>query len=227
MFVEGYVPDSQVANVAFSPRAWVGYDTTGKEEDIANPEINLDRNSLVQFIYDAASFHDAGFEAHYLDGTPVADSDITRTITVAAMVDAGYLNMADASDTLYTIEGDSDGEVTTLSEVHIRPGIYVMQYSFEDKNGDVISKERTIVVLWELGNADLDTLLTAGDASSINNTLENRISPYESLSEAGQNLFIYRIMDADRDAILSAGDASRVNNTLENRSSMNAFYSNL
>jgi len=227
MFTTEYLPDNQIAGEIFSPRAWIGFDISDRQDDIENPEINLDRNVSVQFIYSATSFYDAGFEAYYSDGTKVNDNDVKRTITFAVMTDAGYLNIADAVNTSYEITGNSSDEVDLFSDVYICPGIYDMEYSFKDLDGNLISTNRKFVVLWELGNADLDTLLTAGDASAINNTLENRIRPYENLDESGQNLYIYRIMDADRDAILSAGDASRINNTLENRTKINAFYSTL
>lgn len=221
-----------IANQPYSPKAWVGDSLVGKDEEIANPDINFDRNEYAQFIYNRTAFHDAGYEACHTDGTKVTDAEITRTIDVDYMSGSSqyYTVMKNATSRTVTISAvTSDAEITDISALrNVRPGIYKMKYSFIDRvTKETITEERPIILIWTKGDANLDGNRNTSDPVATNNVIARRVDPYTGNPDAVQWLYKYRILDCNRDGNLNTTDPVMITNTIAKRIPANDFYNNL
>lgn len=230
LFTTDLLPDGAVADKEYSPNAWVGED--GTAEEIANDQINMDRNASAQIIFNGTQFNDAGFSAYDSTGTKVDDKLVTRTVVVKKMSDADVNAMKDSgvTDESITLSNmESNAESDAFAQLaYVRPGIYDMKYSYKDSyTGDTVESTRKIVVLWLLGDSDLSGILNSTDADTINHVLAGRMDVYSGVDEDVLNLYKFRIVDYDGSAVINSTDADVINHVLAGRMTMTDFYNNL
>lgn len=223
-FATGFTPANAANNKLYSPKAW------GNATDSS---INLDRNDYSIFIYNKKSFKDPGFTATDALGNSIADTDVTRNITIKRMSANSASGMKDANVTDETITITGQANDATIADITsgtkgVRPGSYSMEYSFTDPvTSEVVKIERPVVVIWQIGDADLSTIRNAADASSITGYVKGTSTPTDGVDTASANIFFYRIMDVDHSGIINAADASNTTAIVKGSSSEVLFYNEL
>ena len=236
-----YLPTGATAGVAFYPVAWTEQATphspTADElVKIEDPTINMDRNPSAIFVYDGNSFHDPGFTVTDEYGNQVDNANVKRSLKVNVMNTHGIRNAKDnvlLDDQTLTASGNDPLDLTAINTMpgdahHVRPGVYSMVYTYEDsETGDNIEVgERPVIVLWELGDADLSTIMNGSDSTYISSYIKGLEKPIDGIKEEKiQRLYLYRIMDVDRSGIVNGSDTTKISASISGRDPKTSFYS--
>lgn len=193
-------------NVVYTLDAW------GNSTD---PNDNMDRNDYAIFAYNKKSFKDTGFKAYDAMGDLIADGDtriqFKREITVNRMSDDVTAITAATPDPVTINDAARQASldnITAISKQSIRPEVYTLNYSFIDTyTSEKVTQERPIVLLWELGDVDLSTIINPSDVTAVYSLIRNKIS-FTGLSDKVVNLYKYRIADADTSGMINPSDVT-------------------
>ena len=240
-----YLPEGAVAGTAYYPTAWTEQQTphnpTPEElTKIEDPTINLDRNPNAIFVYNGKSFHDPGFELKDSEGNTVQAKDVTIKIeNVKIMRLHGTANAKDnvlLDDKTFEIKGDQAIDLTDIStgtaDTHqIRPGVYYMTYTFHDNATDrevTVEEKRPVVILWELGDADISTIKNPSDATYISSYIKGLEQPTNGITDNNvHKLYFYRIMDADKSGVVNGSDSTKISASIAGSDVITPFYTTL
>lgn len=209
-YVAQYLPAN--CNSATYPYSALEF-TTAAWGDSTDPKVNMDRNDYAIFTYNKNEFTDTGFTATDSLGNNVADANITRTITVQRMSSDDIAIVANKTFTAdpITIPGSNGNHITQITSPtknSIVPDVYTMTYSFTDpQTQETVSEYRPIVVVWDLGDADLSAIVNPSDVTSLYSLIRNKIDVSNN-TPAVKNLYTYRIADADLSAIVNPSDVT-------------------
>lgn len=222
-FADGYIPtnfvdmlNSNGETFIFHPETWVHTE-----------EGNMDKDDTAIFVYNGSTFKDPGFVATDAEGNPVDDSQITRTIKVNRMLDAGTDGCVNVSDpdaadaettkSLLTYVGlDNQILFTDItcddrSVNDIRPGVYQMNYHFIDPvTNENINVKRNVIVLFRIGDGDMDNQFTPVDTNTVSVAVSVGDCSINGAPDETNALYLYRIMDLDNDGGLTPVDTNEV-----------------
>ena len=231
MFKAGEVPSGMNGKVKYTVDAW-GDSSSMVEVPVATdleqwikqnqgkvPFINHDKdeNAIISFI--GNNVKDPGISIVDAFGKERQLSDsvkVTRTIKYDKMQSSGIKAFTEGvtlgEEKTYILEGKSGENEMELSAIHIRPGVYKMEYKYTDDTGVIVTVHRTWIVLAEIGDVDMNTLVNPVDAEAIN---KNGVTPlpseYLSSASAAGRLFYYRIADVDFNGLVNPVDAEAIN----------------
>ena len=104
--------------------------------------------------------------------------------------------------------GNADFTVSELSDLRIRPGRYVIQYSFEDCDGTSITVERNLFILSKAGDVNISGAVDGTDARLIQERIGKPL-PYDSVADfEGVRFYQYRICDVNKDGVVNSIDGN-------------------
>ena len=227
-YAVGFVPDRASEVMAkylgrYSTNAWL------------DEESNMDRDETAIFIYNEKDFIDPGFTAVDTMNNPVTTLD--RKITVTRMGDSGVKGMKDAVVTTDPVEILNETADYVISEITpkyvsgskrvVRPGTYVMTYSFTDAaTNREISETRNVVVLSGLGDTDFNGMMSATDKNMISSYVATRGNDpnLNDIADAAVKLYVFRMMDTDANGMMSATDKNSISNAVATRTAILEFY---
>lgn len=204
-FIDSKVPKNGVANIRYREEAWGAKGKTYK---------NYDKDEHALFIYNGQSFKDPGLsDVKDSKGNAVASVSVSKKITVDVIGDPAEVSLHKmfknvAAQTIDLGTGYEESEISALKDLVIRPGVYEMEYKFNDYDGRPVTVKRAIIVLSKRGDVNIDKKSDTEDAKYISEKYRNRL-PFEYLSvyEAGARLYKYRICDFNGDGNVNAVDA--------------------
>lgn len=204
------VPDNGVSGIKYTTEAW------GKETDSAK---NMDRNEYAIFVYNKESFNDTGFTATDSLGNKV---DVKRTITVQRMPQDSLdsiITKKDVADTVVINDTNDKCALDAITATSVVPDMYTMTYSFTDtQTNQEVTAERTVVVLWSLGDIDLSAITNPSDVTALYTIIKGKVS-LNGLSQSFQNLYTYRIADVDLSTIINPSDVTALYSVIKGKSS--------
>lgn len=203
--------------------------------------INYDKDDSALFVY---ALGDSGVDA-FTDpgilsltdslGNPIdlATTKIKREISVAVMGSAEPpVNLINDFTTVTTKKftsnvilsttggNESDRVISELANLRIRPGIYFINYTFQDYDGTDITVERPLIILGARGDANMDGVADDRDGILLTNRYQSRM-PYTIKGyEAGGTLYKYRMCDANTDRNVNFADK----NYIKKYTNMVEFY---
>ena len=94
-----------------------------------------------------------------------------------------------------------------------------MTYSFTDtQTNQEVTAERTVVVLWSLGDIDLSAITNPSDVTALYTIIKGKVS-LNGLSQSFQNLYTYRIADVDLSTIINPSDVTALYSVIKGKSS--------
>ena len=228
-FTEGYTPDGAHAGIAYHPDAWgdTAYNAAVDPDPNADHDIgNYDRNDYALFAYCGDNFTDPGLRAVKDSlGATVQLTEVRRSIKdINALVATDPKNLVDdfQQGQPRSFDLGSDMESAVLADQRIRPGVYFITYEFDDYNGEKVSVNRPFIVLYDLGDVDMNGQVDDTDAALIANRYNSRL-PYDDLPgyESNCRLYQYRICDVNRDRNINVGDRNAIR---QQKSSLVQFY---
>lgn len=216
----------------------------GKFSGEAWTETDYDESETALVVYQDATFTDPGFTLTDSQGKTVDSRDLKRSIRlrrVSALTTscihegAGekvyYQNGSLTSDEgeivmehVDTVEGKDQ---ISLKGLNIVPGIYTIEYSYEDPASDrtynsvdtsvymdvtrAADFSRTLIVLPKPGDVDMDGMVTLADAIALEELLNDEDSFLNVDSPDGiERLFKYRVCDVDRDGRVTETDVDEL-----------------
>lgn len=190
----------------------IGFDVDGKDV-VRTAEVEL---------LDA----DAATQAGRFNGKRPAPTDPVDTVTLQLGTgDTGLVTSTKANDYInnWWAIVDEDGNVTT--EYAVRPGVYTLTYTFPDYNGDLLTTERKLIVLAQVGDVNADRSVNLSGAASDVDYIKNRVTdplgcmmtPNANAADAKPDypdwrLFRYRSCDTNNDRNINHIDANQILN---------------
>ncbi|MCD8390366.1 MAG: fibronectin type III domain-containing protein, partial [Firmicutes bacterium] len=212
MFTSPYLPDGCSTDNVYTSAAWDGL--------ASNPD--LDDYAL--FVYSGDEFDDPLYE-------DVGDGlTVTRSITVNVMNGTGVSAMLDSAVTQVTIADSGDSAYSNYtfddwSGLSIRPDVYTMTYTLKDGDGNTqATKDRTVVVLWDIGDVDMTGGLDISDVTDITNIVAGVLDAVANIKTSVSNVFRYRIADIDMTGGLDISDVTEITNTVAGTVTHNNIY---
>lgn len=222
-FESGRVPEGCDTSVVYRPEAW----QSGDQEVPPGTElqsgqfINYDKDPHALFVYQGESFVDPGFGKIVNSIGGEVTSTVSRTVTVQEMLHSYSENTdKDLQSDFKSIKsvayqltgaaknGNADFIVSELSDLRIRPGRYVIQYSFEDCDGTSITVERNLFILSKAGDVNISGAVDGTDARLIQERIGKPL-PYDSVADfEGARLYQYRICDVNKDGVVNSIDGN-------------------
>ncbi len=207
-FIDGKVPSGGTAGIRYREDAW------GEKGKVTK---NYDKDENALFIYSGENFTDPGLkDVKKTDGSAVQQNEVTRRITVDVIDPGTYGSLHDqfkscASRVIQLGMGYDKKEMSELSALIIRPGVYQMEYEYEDAPGHTTIAVRPVIVLSKLGDVNLSKTTDTDDAKCIYDRYKKRM-PYERLGEyvANARLYKYRVCDVNGDGNVNAVDAHKI-----------------
>ena len=248
-----YTPDKAVNTMftRYSTAAWTG--------------TNYDLDKTALFVYQGDKFVDPGYSHLKKAGTgvDVQPEEVTRTIKNVYVYTPNYTDpiaKVMKSATLYNTTGDvtvasktakpanytTDGQclIEELASLNVRPGVYMMEYSFTDSDGSTATFQRPIIMLAPKGDVNLsgtvdrtvnasDNTFQSNDADILYQRMNDTTGPtaapsataapgdgffagiINNTSEEWAQLFAYRIADVTEDIDVNSIDANAVLNKYE------------
>lgn len=173
--------------------------------------VNFDLDSTAIFAFMKTKFFDPGFVVCDTNGQVVSlseDNTVERTIKFKVMSEqslTGYQNSSD-EEIVATLNGTIGENVIDLTEFDVKPGIYTMEYSYND---GLAKAYRTLIVVPNVGDVDLDTYVNAIDANKIRQN--SFLVGSSDDSHRDTRLMQYRVVDVDKDTYCNAIDANIIN----------------
>ena len=106
-----------------------------------------------------------------------------------------------------------------------------MSYTFHDDatNTDKkLDETRPVVVLWDLGDADLSTIINSSDATYVTSYIKETEMPGNGIDDENfLKLFLFRIMDADKSGIINSSDKTAITSHIKETAIIQPFYTTL
>lgn len=200
---DDYSPDGAVRNLVYYSETWG--ESIAREANVGNG--NYDRNEYALFAYYNQKFDDPGLkQVKNSLGDNVASVGCTIYGLVKMDENAAKPVEAFKQGTPFDWSIEEDG--TTLNK-RVRPGVYYLSYEFEDYDGELITVTRPFIVLYKLGDVNMDGMVASADVQAILGRYNNRL-PYEELDGYQSNcrLYRYRICDVNNDSNINVGDSN-------------------
>lgn len=211
-FSSKYLPDNANSSVIYTPKAWL------------NDGVNCDKDDSALFIINNAQDDpvDPGWSKLTNSiGETVEISGVKRSVTVKSLTNQNSSEWGTIEDfaaaeekQLEIISDDystSEGIISGLSELRIRPDTYQLKYTFTDYNGDEITIVKNVVILASLGDVNIDGIVDNTDKEEIIHRF-NTLLPSETLDgySSGGLLYKYRVCDLNKDEYINAIDANTI-----------------
>jgi len=207
-FITGseFTPEGAHTELMYTPDAW----------GTSSEAYNYDRDDTALFVYNGDTFKDPGILSVINSlGEEVEASSVRRQLKLQRMTAENpatlLADLREITEATYTLGNDITAEEVMIRDNRIRPGIYTIEYSFKDFDGNMVTAGRPLIVLFERGDVNLDRQITEDDINLILARLSPAL-PYGSLQgyEAGSMLCLYRICDANTDRNLNVGDVNYI-----------------
>lgn len=195
----GFVPDKAVEGFTYTTAAWNGS---------VDPSVNMDRNEYAIFAYNKEAFNDTGFTATDSLGQAV---QVKRTITVDSMNETSLDAVTTGKYTAKAVtitDADDKCALNAITETDVVPNTYKMTYSFTDTvTNTEVKVERPIVILWELGDVDMSSIINPSDVTALYSVIKSKVS-FTNAPQNFEALYTYRIADADLSEIVNPSDVT-------------------
>lgn len=218
-FTAGYTPAGGKQGLVYHPDAWGS----------SSQAVNYDKVDEALFVYSGESFEDPGIVGltDSLGRTIDIAADpslVKREIKVEQMTSTTSKNLMDDFRTVVsrTMDLGSGSTVNVLESLRVRPGVYAIEYTFEDFDGTEISVQRPLIVLAGRGDVNIDKNIDETDAALLANRY-NAMLPYANLPgfDNGSMLYKYRVCDTNVDRNINIGDSNMI---LQHKNDMVQFY---
>lgn len=225
-FTTNYLPKDADTKVIYTATAWgernmtevpVGTDIEKWEQENESQKayVNYDKDSTAAFAYMRKSFIDPGFKVIDSNGEIVelsGNNVVKRTITWDVMPSGGTagLKNPDIVTRGAVVESELNGtegeDIINLTNVHVKPGIYKIEYVYTDGQSTA-SAIRTLVVIPSIGDVNMDNVTNNSDADVIKlrDTIFDLNNPQRNGSDA--RVYYYRAADVNKDNVTNNSDA--------------------
>lgn len=208
-FIEGSVPNGADAGVIYSLAAW------------EKPLMDYDLDDSALFVINSEEFEDPGYKKLTNSiGQTIADENVSKSVTVKVLAEtiesekngssADFAYLTNPQDLI--IDLPDTGPITQLKDKRIRPDCYNLVYSFTDYDGEPISVSRPLILIYSLGDINVDNQINTQDTSSILNRYKLELANDRTVPDyiTGGLLYRYRICDANKDCNINAIDANYI-----------------
>lgn len=219
-----YVPSGAHKGLVYHPDAWgntaaaAAVAVAVAEDDATKQDVgNYDRNDYALFVYVGEEFTDPGIgKVKNSLGETVAASSVTATVYGLNALGDYSADKKPVDDFRQGTPYDLtlvDGKATVAKRV--RPGVYTLTYEYKDYNGDTLKLTRPLIVLYKLGDVNMNGTVNADDAAMLANRYNARL-PYGELAgyESNCRLYQYRICDVNCDRNVNIGDRNQITNSV-------------
>lgn len=197
--------------IYYSPKAW--------------NEENIDKDEYAIVVYEGEKYTDLFTGAVNSIGQEIPSEEVTKTISVEILDDTSVSLSArfENADLVKRVFMGDKSEIDLFGTDWIRPGAYIMKYSFTDFDGQEQSRTRKIVVLSKLGDVNADGLVNSADSEKIESRI-TELLPYTLLTTYGGDatIYRYRVCDVTQDEAINANDASAISGGV-----IKEFYRNI
>ena len=231
LFEADNLPDERIANYKYWSYAWgdvergmtelpVGTDmekwaAEHPEENADMTFINYDKDESAVFAYIYDGFVDPGvkiIDSNNKEIVPSETTPIKRTIkydVMPGMGSASFNGEVTKFEETVDLTGADGENVISFSGIHVKPGIYSIEYSYVDSNNRQCKVKRPLIVLARLGDINLDENVTSADANAISQ--ERYIWESQGLgTDAFARLCMYRIADTNLDTQITFADGNGI-----------------
>lgn len=205
-----YVPSGSIADYAYTEAAWTG--------------VNYDTDNYALFTVlkdDDSALYDSGYITlkNSLGKDVTANGLSHKRVTLRTLKPVGNGNAADFSDMKVEVaELGDDGDISELKAYRIRPGIYDLEYIYEDYNGENIVARKPLIVLYPPGDVDINKKTEDTDAKRI----RERYKSGEDIANekvagfaTGSKVYRHRILDVNADGYVSMLDSNGIERILK------------
>lgn len=187
---------------------------------------NYDKDDSALFVYGGDTFKDPGISTLTDSlGQEIDVSRVKRQLTLQLLTAESPASLTadlrEITERTYALGSDFDKEETMIRDNRVRPGIYTIEYSFKDFDGNTVTVGRPLIVLYGRGDLDLSGQVDDTDKNLILNRFITKL-PYGNLQgyEVGSQICLYRICDVNTDRNINNGDVKYI----RNHSDMTQFY---